>query len=133
MLAAVAGVALAWRNLTAAALVLSWVLSFACFWLFHHVFSVAEAVYIDMFVIAAIMCKEKQTPVDWIVMGLFLPAWIFYFGRYDQWWPVWWITMTQYLLVGGEALYLWFARGSAKPRAEYPEASEFRAWAGGYG
>lgn len=121
------------RNWTARALVASWAVSFVSFWTFGHTFSAAESIYIDMAVITAIACKEIRTPGDLIVIGLFIPAWTAYFFANDPWWPVWWISMAQYLVVGGEALYLWFARDSAKSSAEYSEVSEFRAWAWGHG
>lgn len=120
-------------NWTARALVVSWALSFVSFWAFGHTFSMTESIYIDMAVIAAIMCKESRTFGDLIVTGLFIPAWAAYFFADDPWWPVWWITMAQYFIVGGEALYLWFVRDVANSRTEYPDFSEFRAWAWGHG
>lgn len=121
------------RNLTAVALGASWALSFIAYWGFGHVFSLTESVYIDMAVIAVIMCKTDQSFIDYCVITLFIPAWSAYFFADDPWWPVWWICMAQYFLVGGEALLDWFARRPAKPRAEYRDETEFRALGGAYG
>lgn len=96
------------RNVTALMLVLSWAAGFIAWYGFAYPFSPFLMFYIDWFVIAVIMCKARRSVFDWVVIGLFVPAWVAYFGglsAYAQWWLLWYVCLAQFGFAGTDSLF----------------------------
>lgn len=148
----------AWRNLTASALVLIYVIVQATYLSSGEPLTSIELIALDMVVIAAIYMKApyrpcfpyrslahqfaclwtERTPADRFVLILFPAAWYFYFGQVSasaQWWGLYWISLAQFLAAGIEP-YLNIrssreANAGSEDAPEHPsEGAEF-AWASG--
>jgi hypothetical protein len=119
----VAGTA-AWRNITAAALVMIYLIVQAAY-LSSGVLTSVELLALDMVVIAFIYMKApyrpcfpyrslahqfaclwlERSPCDRFIMILFPAAWYFYFvdvSASAQWWALYWTSLAQFLAAGFE-------------------------------
>jgi len=102
------GVPSAWRNPTAAALVIAWVMGQAIYLVTGDNLPVEMYLFPDLFVIAIIASKARRSNADWIVLGLFPVMWIAYPFAASQpfyvWWLLWALCLAQFLVVGAETL-----------------------------
>jgi hypothetical protein len=140
--ALVVGVPSAWKNPTAGALVLCWVFSEGLFWLTGNNLAVAYYAYPDICAITIIIAKGivRAGDRDWpdltvwdkCIIGLFLlGAWPIYVSTlhpYYQWWALFYISIAQFLLAGGESAQA-FLR-SLRARSAFPPADNGLAFAG---
>jgi hypothetical protein len=152
------GVPSAWRNPTAAALVLCWIFGEVVFVLTGNSLPVKYYAYPDIFVIAVIFAKGayqcqypyrslwhqlecivlERSPADRVVMLIFPVMWALYISAlhpYYLWYALWGLTIVQFLAAGWEA----FSSNRRAPKAvsdapDIPFGSEYRfARARGYG
>jgi hypothetical protein len=152
----VVGVPSAWRNPTAGALVLCWVVSEGVYSLTGNGLATEFFLFPDFVVIAVIAMKpevcnfrpyisawhqakclllERSVP-DRIVLLLFPVAWYFYaadIAPYYQWWALWWISVVQYLVAGFEGFSKIYRSRVTSGTPDYPSGDVFRrlAWSPG--
>lgn len=149
------GVPSAWRNPTAAALVLCWIVAEAIFVLTGNSLAVEYYAYPDIFVLAVIFAKQEhcslkpyqntwhqfkcvvleRSPADRLVMLIFPVMWWLYaadIGDRTKWWALWFLAAAQFLLAGAESLSKYLK--SRAQSAETRSAGEFKfGWVRGYG
>jgi hypothetical protein len=112
------GVPSAWRNPTAAALVLAKIAG----WAWHRITgdSLPTEFYpfADIFVMAIIMSKRDCSPADKAVLLLFALCWVLYIAPihdYYRWWALYGVTIIQFLCASAESLEIfWRTRQSKK-------------------
>lgn len=138
------------RNLTALALVASYVTYEAAWWLFGVTFPPLVCILIDITVIGAIYCKEPDRDCwpyqgwkhqlcsawlerafwDRIVIAIFPAMWAVYvlpLPANVAWWALWGFAMGQYLAISGEALQIYFHTRSAKAGSSASTGAQFTA------
>lgn len=136
------GLPAALRNMTAAALVVSWMIGEITWMVTGERFPFRLFFMADIAVIAVIYaktivrCGPKQyptlgaqlrclitdpTPCDRLVLAIFMlgqwPLYIVSLHPYYRWWALFWLVIAQFLLAGGEALgsYLKVRREARNP------------------
>lgn len=150
------GVPSAWKNPTAGALVLCWVVSEGIYALTGNGLATEYFLYPDFFVIAVIMMKpeacnlrpyrgpwhqlkcmllERSVP-DRIVMLLFPLAWYFYAATihpYYQYWALFYIAIAQYLVAGWEGFSKLRRTRAVSETPDHSSGDVFRrlAWSAG--
>lgn len=123
------GVPSAWRNPTAGALVLCWVVSEGIYALTGNGLAVAYYFYPDIFVICVIMAKHgpyscppdgnterhlrsvlvNRTIQDYVILLIFPVMWVLYvvdLHPFYKWWSLWLLAIIQFFLAGWEAIVI---------------------------
>lgn len=132
------GVPSAWRNPTAAALVIAWLAGQAVFYITGDNLPVQFYAFPDVFVLAMIMAKQEycnrrpyrsvlhqlscvlleRSPADRAVMLVFPAVWLIYVAPmhdYHRWWLLWSLTILQFLFASAESLEIfWRQRAMSK-------------------
>lgn len=153
---ALIGIPSAWKNPTAAALVISWIVGEVVFLATGNNLPVELYLYPDIFVIAVIFCKREwqacddygstwhqflcltieRSPADRCVLFFFPIMWAVYVApidAYSQWWILWSAVILQFLFASAESLEMfWRARREQITPSSSDNVSRF-AWAGGDG
>lgn len=152
------GVPAAWRNPTAAALSISWILGEIIFLNTGNPLPTRFYLIPDLFVLAVIIAKPEpcdlrpymnawhqakcmvleRAPADRVVMLIFPVMWIIYASDLSapaKWYGLWALCIVQFLAAGFEALTRpagtgWTAQHPKAPNSD--DASRF-AWGRGYG
>lgn len=121
------GLPSSWKNPTAGALVLCWVVSKTIFLVSGNGLATDYYIFPDLFVLAIIFAKpeictfrpyqntwdqfkciflERSVP-DRIVMLIFPVMWVIYYSNihsYYQWWSLWMLSIIQFLAAGWEGI-----------------------------
>lgn len=152
----VIGVPSAWRNPTAAALVISWIFGELVYLFTGDNLPINFYLYPDIFVLAVIMAKPEacnlrpyinvwhqlkcllleRSPSDRFVMAIFPVMWAIYVSGlqpYYTWWLLWSLVILQFLFASAESIEkFWRSRGQPNPPPVSDDVSRFsEAW--GYG
>lgn len=152
---ALIGIPSAWKNPTAAALVLSWIAGEVVFLLTGNNLPVEYYLYPDIFVIGVIFAKPdyrcseyesawrqflcltlERSPSDRCVLLIFPIMWVTYVAPIDpyyQWWILWAAAILQFLFASTESLErFWRVPRELTLPSSGDDVSRF-AWASGYG
>jgi hypothetical protein len=144
---ALLGLCAGWRNVTAGALVASYLAVMVPYWGWGISFPTPVGVLFDATVIMAMFCKApafhclpygtlgaqfcwlwlERSYWDRFVIALFGASWLVYLAPVsaaDRWWPLWTIALAQYLAAGGEALQASLSARSAKAGTEELERAK---------
>lgn len=124
----VVGVPSAWRNPTAAALVLCWIAVETIFVLTGNNLAVQYYIYPDVFVLAVIAMKQHRSPADWAVIAIFPLMWLAYVATldaYSKWWLLWYAALGQFLVAGLDS-FLTCRRTRAVSHTPRPPGAEFQ-------
>lgn len=150
------GVPSAWRNPTAAALVLSFVFSNLVYVFTGNGLAVEAYLFPDIAVIAIIFCKKnhrdyplqggdwhqlkclwlERSPADRIVLSIFPLMWIGYVADVDpyyKYWALYWLAIIQFLAAGVEGFLKLTRRARAASETLAPPGDVFRRLAWGVG
>lgn len=103
----VVGVPSAWRNPTAAALVMAWIAGQAIYMVTGDNLPTEFYVFPDLFVIAVVASKAMRTNADWVVLAIFPICWVLYvadISAFHKWYALWALTLAQFLVMGAETL-----------------------------
>lgn len=152
----VVGVPSAWRNPTAAALVISWIFGELAYIFTGDNLPINFYLYPDIFTLAVIMAKPEacnlrpyqstlhqlkcllleRSPSDRMVMLIFPLMWTIYVSGlhpYYVWWLLWSLVILQFLFASAESIEkFWRSRGQPNPPPVSDDVSRF-AEARGYG
>lgn len=154
LVVAAVGIPSAWRNPTAAALVLAWLFGQVYFVIAGRNIPVELYAFPDIFVLAVIFAKREwcnqqpyrstwhqlqcvlfeRSPADRAIMLIFLGMWCVYIAGlhpYYEWMLLWALAIAQFLLAGAESFFL-FRRTRAVSKPPQGDGFQF-AWAGGDG
>lgn len=157
-LVVVVGLPAAWRNPTAAALVLCWIFSEGLYWITGNGLAVAYYTFPDIFVITVIFCKPsycppedyptvwhqlwcilaERTPADRLILLSYPACWYLYvadIAPYYQWWGLYWIAVVQFLAAGAEGIAKLNSRpeGASEASVEPPDETSRLVGVRGYG
>jgi len=138
------GVPSAWRNVTAAALVISWS-SAEVLWLvtgdnlplMHYWF----ADFFVMLIVCAKAWANKATRWDVAIMLIFPMAWLYYLdqeiGAFHKWMALWFLVLAQFALAGADSFFQWLdprkanALATADDSPDNPSSGVEYRWAWG--
>lgn len=153
-LAAIAciGIPAAWFNLTAAGMVISYIVSQLVWRVTGDPISVPSMLLCDYLVIVLAIAKPdahkcyytslasqmyalwgERTNADKIILSIFPLAWFCYaveFNAFYRWWALWWMAMLQLLVAGWEGYSVWQQRPREKDHSSPDIASLRLAWSG---
>lgn len=124
------GVPSAWRNPTAAALVIAWIAGRVIYLVTGDIMPLAYYPFLDVFVIAVVMAKKEyrnqqpyrgfwhqlacilleRSPADRVILLIFAAQWCFYLAplhQYYVWWSLWTLTIAQFLAAGLESFSIY--------------------------
>lgn len=145
----VIGVPSAWRNPTAAALVISWIFGELVYLFSGNNLPVDFYLYPDILVLAVIMAKPEacnlrpyrnvwhqlscvlleRSPADRMVMLIFPVMWAFYVSGLDPyyvWWTLYGLVILQFLFASSESVEkFWRSRGQPNPPPVSDDVSRF--------
>lgn len=131
------GIPCAWRNPTAAALVIAKIAGWGYYQITADNLPVEFYLFPDIFVLAVIMAKQEhcnrqpyrngldrlkcilleRSPADRAVMLAFMACWLLYAAPihdYYRWWSLWGLTVLQFLFAGAESLEIFWRRRAAR-------------------
>lgn len=100
------GVPSAWRNPTAAALVLAKIAGWAIYKITGDNLPVEYYLFPDIFVIAVIMAKYERSVPDRIVLLIFPIMWCLYLAPlhpFYVWWSLYYLVLAQFFAAGWES------------------------------
>lgn len=155
---AVVGIPSAWKNPTAAALVLAWVFSQALYYFTGNGLAIKFYTFPDIVILAVIFAKPEycnqgmyrstlhqlwcvvaeRSPSDRMVMLIFPIIWWAYvadISAYACWWILWGATVLQFLFASTESIEKFNRRAEAASDTSEPSDDVYRrlAWSRGYG
>lgn len=141
------GVPAAFRNPTAAALVIAWTIAQGLWLITGDNLPLRVYIMTDIAVIAVIICKplryrgpyrgpwhqlqcifSERLVWDRIVLAIFPVMWTIYILNINEtmrWWLLYWLLVTQFLAAGGEALSTWLAARKANAGQPVSESDDF--------
>lgn len=149
---AVVGIPSAWRNPTAAALVLCWIVSQSIYIFTGNGLAVEYYTYPDAFVVAVIFTKAEycnldpqsmleeikcilleRSPADRFILCTYPVCWYFYVAEippFYTYWALWLLAVAQFLAAGFESLSKSIRRASSVSETSGPSDDVFRrlAW-----
>jgi hypothetical protein len=105
------GVPSAWRNPTAAALVLAKIAGWAWNRITGDSLPVEFYPFVDILVMAVIVAKRECSPADKAVLFLFAVCWALYVAPihdYYRWWALFAVTILQFLCASAESLEIFW-------------------------
>lgn len=131
------GVPSAWRNPTAAALVISWLTGEVIYAITGDGLAVEFYLFPDIFVIAMVMAKDVRSVADRIVLSIYPICWVLYVADvhpFYKWYLLWGLTISQFLAVGWESFSIYRrSLHAASDTPDNPGALLVAYEGGGYG
>lgn len=131
------GVPSAWRNPTAAALVIAWLAGEAIYRITGDNLAVQFYLFPDIFVIAMIMAKLERSAADRVILAIYPVCWVFYVAAVEpvtKWYLLWGLTIAQFLAAGWESFSLYRrSHRAASDKPDNPGTLLVAYGSGGYG
>jgi hypothetical protein len=120
-IALVVGLPSARRNLTAGALVLCWAVAVGFYCIAGHSLPIWLYPFADVFVIAAMFCKDRRSYADRFILLTYPVAWWLYTAPVYPYAALWVIAAAQFFAVGSEALDRFLRRNARVSSFRFPD------------